>query len=375
MVEIAPMLEILFICRKSPFPKDSLDKLTSVLAMYGYSLLGSHALSEEQSADIPAPGDYPCKLALVVQNLLPHISDSYGEPLNTNLFRAVKGVTRKFKDLDLFVVSPGSVEEHDRQLRLMNFPDLEELSALAHANSGSFNPPFPSLECISNSNSRTRIDKIRFGEGMAVCKTFRSTNLAALKKEITARKVLGKNVPEIAPLLDYGDNYFIMPYYEPAWTWQPDSIQLFPLRYAEKCLEIMQRIHRQGWSVIDWHPGNFIYLSDDKVVMVDLEALTQNTERKPFENSADILGHEGFPYQDKPINYVNTWQPIVGLSLKSLLYGSPGMKRFRRALFFLGKALPSRVLKKTEQALRKPIRQVISRRQIRRRGRFLIYRY
>ncbi|MCR9215173.1 MAG: hypothetical protein NXI13_15765 [Proteobacteria bacterium] len=369
------MLEILYLCLEKPFPEESKDKMISVLAMYGYSLLGNHELTSGQKAKIPAPEDRSFIHALIVHNLHPNIAESFGQPLNTNLFKAVKGVMRKFKELDPHVVSPGCMDEHARQLEMMEFSDIEVLSSLAMSNEENFNSPFQVLDCISDNNSRTRIDKILFRGEPAVCKTFRQTSLDALEKEILARKVLSANVPEIAPVLEHGDNYFIMPYYEAVWTWQADSFSLFPLDYAEKCLDIMRRIQESGWSVVDWHPGNFIYLPDGDVVMIDLEALTENTAEEAFESSADILGHRDFPYQDKPINYMNTWQPIVGLSLKSLLYDSPSKKRCVRTFYFLGRALPTRLIKKLEQALRKPVKKLVSRRQIRRLGPYLVYRF
>ncbi|WP_339712769.1 hypothetical protein [uncultured Sneathiella sp.] len=375
MENTEPDLELIYLFLKEPFPDELLGKMRSVLAMYGYSLLVTRNLTSSQISDMAVPADRSHGLALIVQDIQPCFGEKYGDRINLNIFKAVKGIVRKFKEYDFFVVTPRSLSEHKLSLDWLKLPDHISLQKLAKENIDSFTPPYPVILCISNENGRTRIDKVDFKGEQAVCKTFCATNLEGLQKEIEARRLLSDKIPEIAPILEYGENYMMLPYYEAAWRWDSDSLGLMPIKYAEKCLDIIRRIHAENWAVVDWHPGNFIFCHGSDVVLIDLEALLPQPERVPFEQSADILGYPNFPYQGKPTTYANTWQSVVGLPLPALLNSSATRKRFLRGFYFVTRSLPKWLTKRTEQALRKLYRHYVGVSQIKCQGRFLVYRF
>ncbi len=375
MQNVPSNLELLLLHTKIPIPKKNYDRIQSILAMYGYTTLYLMEKSDPETIIIPSFEDYPYQLQIITQNLHANISESYGVIFNQNIVKAVKGLKRKLHELDLRIAFPQSLEDHTAQIANLNIAEINSIHEFAAKNSSEFHPPFPIISTISNSNSRTRVDKIKYKNELAVCKTFRASNLEGLERELASRKALGDKIPEISKVLDSGENYFVMPLYESTWSWQEGSLGLFPLGYAEKCIDVIKRINDEQWSLLDWHPGNFIYGRNNHVILIDLEASRKEPSVSAFTECPDIVGHKNFQYQGKPINYPNTWQPIIGLPLNVLLHGSSLNKSLRRTVYLLVKTLPKWSAKKIEQKLRLVYRKLFNRRELSKHGSYFLYRF
>lgn len=375
MQHVSPDLELLLLCTKGSLPKSHHAKIHSILAMYGYTTLYQQETVRREMASSPDLAEYPYHLEIIVQNLHANIAEKHGVTFNLNILKAAKGLKRKLRGIDLRIASPQSLDNHSQYIENMGVPTLETIYEAASKNMSEFSPPYPIISTISNANSRTRVDKIRYKEGIAVCKTFRSTNLEGFKREIVVRNAIGNKIPEISKILESGENYFVMPLYESAWNWEEGTLGLFPLRYAEKCIDIVKRVNAECWSIIDWHPGNFIYGHDNQVIMIDLEAATKQSHATTFDECPDIVGHVDFPYQGKPINYANTWQPLIGLPIDTLLQGSPFKKSLRRNLYLIVKALPRWAAKKGEQRLRWLYRRFFRKQELYKHGSYFVFRF
>ncbi|MCG8490175.1 MAG: hypothetical protein MI743_01060 [Sneathiellales bacterium] len=367
-----PALELIMLCTETLFPVEFLPKIKSILAMYGYTLLKHQEIAVKQDPNSLKMEKFPYQLALITQNIHSNVQEENGVKFNTNILRAVRGISKKVKMKGLRLAVPNSQENHEKCIQNMQIEDFDVICKVAKENIEEFHPPFPVISSISNANSRTRVDKVMYKGQVAVCKTFRTTNTDALVKEVSARKALATKIPEVSSIIEHGDNYFVMPFYESVWTWKEGTLSLFPQKYAEICIDIVKRVNAEKWALIDWHPGNFIYGQDDSVILIDLEAATEQDQLMSFEACFDILGHPNFPYQGKSINYVNTWQPITGLSLKRLLYAASWEKKVVRGLYFVSKKLPKWFAKTCEQKLRKLSRKYIKRSKIDTCGRYII---
>ncbi|MBO6827012.1 MAG: hypothetical protein JJ879_12475 [Sneathiella sp.] len=372
MTDTTPSLELLLVCTKEPIPSTDRARVQTILAMYGYTTLYQREVICQKTILAPKLDKYPHQLQIIAQNLQTNISEKYGVKFNFNILKAVKGLKRKLSNLDMYVAFPQSLADHTEQISSLGISELPEIQSLAAKNISDFHPPFPIVSTISNYNSRTRVDKVQYKGGVAVCKTFRTTNTEGLEREIASRKALGEKIPEISRVLESGENYLVMPLYKSVWEWDENSLSLFPLKYAENCIDIVRRINSERWSLLDWHPGNFIYGPDDQVTLIDLEAAKEEPVASPFTQCPDIVGHKDFPYQGKPINYVNTWQPIVGIPLNVLLDGSKLHKSLHRSFYFIVKSTPKWAAKRLEQKLRLLYRSIVRKDHIHRSNSYFI---
>jgi serine/threonine protein kinase len=136
-------------------------------------------------------------------------------------------------------------------------------------------------------------------------------------------------------LLDHGDNWILIPYYEDIVRHEPNTRSLLPLRFAKQILETVQQVHAAGYFCGDFSPGNIIIDRREGPKFIDLEFLYPYPgDPGPFEDSPSV---QGMPYafpaeipEGSKKTYSRLWEPLIGLSLYSLLYDPVPLQHLKR---------------------------------------------
>jgi hypothetical protein len=344
-------VELFILCTAQPLPSGLQGEIRQVLSTWGYDLLEQGNVHTAHAV-IPRPASHSCMLALAAQDLQPDIRDG----VNQRIFKAARSLGRKLKKQNVYVLTPKNNACHKKILHQL-FPQQDQaILEKAKSSLAAFQPPYHVLKSLNNHTARARIDVVDFNGKEAVCKTFRQSALDYLQREILARREPGDKIPEIAPILEQGENYFIIPLYRESWRWEDDGLRLYPLERARQCMDFLRCCHAQGYAVVDAHPGTFLFDGELGLRVADLEYLTPLPDSAPFERSFDIIGpppgFTGVLPAGRPVTYQNAWRPVVGVSLHDLMSAPPLKLRLLRALHWLTLRLPKFLYKKMGSALR-----------------------
>jgi predicted Ser/Thr protein kinase len=213
---------------------------------------------------------------------------------------------------------------------------------------GEFSTPFPVVERLSTGGSagaRSKVELIRFGNDLAVCKTFKRGNDLRLVRELQVLR--GCEGCRVVPkLLATGPNWYVVPYFEGARV--RDRIGptgLISLDDAIGVIEAMRELYERGFAHMDLTPDNILIGTSGSAMLIDFEAAHQYEVRPPaFEDSYDIMGPPpgSDAVRDRSLlTYQNRWKPLIGLDLEVLLEGSRLRQRVRR-IAYIGWSVPRR---------------------------------
>jgi hypothetical protein len=207
---------------------------------------------------------------------------------------------------------------------------------------GEFSTPFPVVERLSTGGSagaRSKVELIRFGNDLAVCKTFKRGNDLRLVRELQVlRGCEGcRVVPE---LLATGPNWYVIRYFEGARV--RDRIGpagMISLDDAIRVVEAMRELYERGFAHMDLTPDNILIGPSGSAMLIDFEAAHQYAVRPPaFEDSYDIVGPPpgSDAVRDRSLlTYQNRWKPLIGLDLDVLLEGSRLRQRVQRIAYIV----------------------------------------
>lgn len=180
---------------------------------------------------------------------------------------------------------------------------------------------YPVLHLYDSNRTRAKIEKIEYKGGVAVKKTFKVGYERFLEKEVFAYENFSKVLDTVPPLLERGENYCIIPWYEDTFGSLSDEHKRQVLRpYGQKIMDTIKYIYDQGYALIGAYVGNIIVTPDGRLIIIDYEFLHQY-EDKPdnFRQAYDIAGLPAGYKDDLPIGirgkghtYKNTWQYYLG---------------------------------------------------------------
>lgn len=345
-VSVLSGIELFIIATPQPFILP--DDAAKVLSTWGYDLLAQ----QHATLSLPVPPSHKQCLVLAAQDLQPRMKDG----ANQRIFKAARSLGRTLRKSDAHVLTP---VHHAEALSHVFGPQADVLLKQAAQNQAAFQPPYPVIRTLSNHAARSRVDVVTYKGGTAVSKTFRPTARDYLQREIQGRAL---DLPEIAPILEAGDTYFVMPFYETSWRWEDNGLRLYPLDRARRCFAFLRAVHAKGHALVDAHPGSFLFDDENKLRIADLEHVMPQPEVRTFEESFDIAGppsgYKGHLPAGRAVTYNSAWKPVLGVSLQEL--HSPSAHSLRRALYWLFRRLPKWLLKKIAVAL-KPARHVRTR--------------
>jgi len=333
-------IDLFLISSPEPIAAAHHESLRQALSCRGYDVLDQAHM--RMLPGLPCPNGHEFLLILVAQDLQPTFLHTEHGLINQRVFKAATTIGRRLRKDHAFVMTAKN-QASCRQLLPQLLPERTELIyRQAQANQDAFQPPYPVIYGMASQAARSRIDVVEFCGGKAVCKTFRPGALDYLRREIEARRVL--SMPEIAPILEHGSNYIVMPLFEEGWRWQNSVLWLYPALRARRCMDFMRRCFEAGFAVVDWHPGIFLFDRGNNLHVVDLEYLMPAPVAASFAESFDIAGpaknFDGTLPAGRPITYKNTWQPLIGVSLKNLLDARTAKLHGLRAVYWLTRWLP-----------------------------------
>ncbi|AKL93777.1 methyltransferase domain-containing proetin [Clostridium aceticum] len=173
---------------------------------------------------------------------------------------------------------------------------------------------------------RARVEVIKYKNGLAVKKTYKPGNERFLKREIVAHEVLSKKCEIIPPIIEKGNNYIIIPYYENIIEGDSGKSNILRLNIVE-ISKFIKFIYDEGYVHADFHPGNFVYSQEEGLKAIDFEFLQKYSKKpKSFKQSYDIIGVPKNFTGDRP-NYIgkglieyynNLWLKYTGHSLTEI---------------------------------------------------------
>jgi hypothetical protein len=196
---------------------------------------------------------------------------------------------------------------------------------------------------LTKSGRRAKIEVIRHQGMLAVKKTFHDDKLAHLAREVRLLTELGGKVPCIPQLIEAGDNWFTIPFYDDVLRYRRSSGKLLPLEIAVQAIDALRQVYQGGYALIDASIDNMIVDRREGLKLIDFEFSHRYAELpSSFEESFDIAGCPADFTGDLPIQgcnyYARNWQPYIGLSLESLLHDSRPTQLAKRRAYFLGHA-------------------------------------
>lgn len=217
---------------------------------------------------------------------------------------------------------------------------LEEIRSQIASIKSSFKTREPVLFQLSAFRRRAKTEVIRFGEQLAVKKTFKSHQRSYCQREAWAMSQLSRVVAAIPPLLASDGESVIYPYYDDVLKFRRASGRLLPLDVAREAINALRQVYEAGYALIDAHPENVIVDRRYGLKLIDFEFLYQY-EKKPatFEQAFDIAGcpadFSGSQPDGGAKSYEKHWQPYVGLSLHSLLHDPEWLQHVKRSAYML----------------------------------------
>ena len=192
---------------------------------------------------------------------------------------------------------------------------------------------------ITKSGRRATIEVVHYSGRLAVKKTFKPHAIEYFEREVRFLRDLGGKVACIPPLLNCGDNWFMIPYYDDVLQYRRSSGKLLPINASRQAILALRDVYDAGYALIDASIDNVLIDRQEGLKLFDFE-FSSRYETKPssFEACYDIAGCPVNYAAALPIqgcnSYERNWMPYVGLSLESLLNDPTHLQQAKRAVYF-----------------------------------------
>lgn len=138
--------------------------------------------------------------------------------------------------------------------------------------------PFNVLARLDSFGRRAKVERIAYGAGTAICKTFRPGAERFLQRELRARAMF-QNFDLIVPALASGSNYLLMPDVaggsRPPRSLRPFGSRdaLLPVSALMACRNLISKFRKEGYELIDFAPQNLILDEKGEPRFIDFEFL------------------------------------------------------------------------------------------------------
>lgn len=111
-----------------------------------------------------------------------------------------------------------------------------------------------------------------------------------------------------------------------------NSVTPYPIHHAKKVFKALHKIWESGWSMIDNHPGNFIFTDKNELKIIDFEfSRRHDSSSSCFEQSWDIAGAPDSLLSEMAMapnhTYRKSWLPAIGLGYHSLMNAPDNTKK------------------------------------------------
>lgn len=274
----------------------------------------------------PVSGGIPAVL-LVMYDYNPRpLSKSYQKkyPYVTNEHYLLKEELRKAINSNLPLEKRSNpIHSSDDEIEALDYIEatapeiLEMVKSTVLSWDSAYKTPEKVIKDVSQHKRRAKVEIIEYQGQKAIKKTYKKGKERFLEREIYAYGKMSKECSFIPPLLDKGENYLIIPYYEKKLLTENKVVKnQYLKRYKKEIFEIITFFYDKGYAMIDFHPGN-ILITKEGLKLIDFEFLYKY-ESKPLniEDSFDLCGFpEDFkadlPYEVEPSERRALWNKIL----------------------------------------------------------------
>ena len=333
---------VVYVVRERTLKHDLLDEFISLLKSNGLEIVKVVVLTEEQKkycAKNIRGGDWdrgPYAFSGGEPACIVAAFDYSPKPLSDKRIRQYPRVTNartvdlkyKFRDRlaeeKLIVGNYNGVHsadnEHEAYEYLALIGHVDGVKKRANIIRDSFSTRFPVLKKLSE-NTRSKVELIEYQGTIAVKKTFRLGCERFLNREIYATAKLALKYDFIPPLLEKGDNYIVIPFYEDVLCGSSNADKRSLLRERKSDIyKVIDSMFAEGLSYINFTCGNVLLTSEGKFIAIDFEFL-QTYQHKPIslDCAYEVVGVPRDYAGDLPIgfgygnsSFWSVWKPWIG---------------------------------------------------------------
>jgi hypothetical protein len=183
--------------------------------------------------------------------------------------------------------------------------------------------------------------------GDRVRKTFYPAFTRYADREIRAFTTLHPLIPEVPEILDHGEDWFEVPYFENSLS-DRGRDELLPLGVLRQMVRVLGDIHDAGYELVDARPDNFVLDPVEGLKILDFEFIRplSPSEARPLRESAAFVGiSRGEADGDVPVgrtDYETNWHSRTGMELDVLLTGTTPAQQVSRAAYRARRAIDRR---------------------------------
>jgi hypothetical protein len=230
------------------------------------------------------------------------------------------------------------------------------------------------LDDLTRHGRRAKVELIEFDGQRAIRKTFKSTALRFMEREIEVMEALGPVRPEIPRLLARSDNAIIIEHVgsgEPLPRPSAGRPRPLPLANVRQIAEFVKASVAHGFDPLDLRaPGNMIFTRSG-LKIIDFELWRRLDPARPADRCFGLCGvppgdtgrPRGIAFISHP--YREAWFPYTLLSLNSFLYDPAWLQQVKRGANFAlcycrwsSRALLRRAARRTVALLVRQVRSI-----------------
>ena len=185
-------------------------------------------------------------------------------------------------------------------------------------------PELDIVEQCSGFNTNGEVYRVSAGGEDAILRMFRLGREHHLDNEVKVLSLQGE-VPGLPRLLKRGSNWVLTDFFPSATPISRvrDRHGYIPLMPARRAFEICRQVHRRGYALLDFIPGNVLVNPAGDVRLIDFEWLQELPTPEPFETGPTIAGYahrSGFYGPNGPDkSYEADWRPLTGVPYAALM--------------------------------------------------------
>lgn len=349
-----------FLVRERAVEYLRMDSITSRLESLGFEILSIHELDEDARRRAAesirggnwGKGPYPVSAgrpawAIVCIHFAPQpvdqsLRDRYPHLSNADTLNAKLEVRALVED----VLGPGAAfnamhsadddPEAWEYLRVVVPGAVERIRTEFDARIGRRVAPEGTDRTLS-SGRRARVDVVRRHGVPVVRKTYTVGGRRHFHREIVALDALSAQLPTIPSVLDRGDDWFEISYFDDLLPRYRGG--LIPLRVVRQMIAVLRDIHEAGFDLVDAKPDNFVWSPRGGLHAVDLEfAYPARKPRRSFIEGPVFQSPDPSLYEDLPVgdsSFDVRWLPRTGMSGHVLVNARPIVQHAHRALYRL----------------------------------------
>lgn len=218
----------------------------------------------------------------------------------------------------LKVICPNKISEIIQLLKEIQekYETKEKVIQMLHGRNGI--GPFNNFD-----HARGKTELIEVAGSLRIKKTFKPGRERFLERELFAYQKLSQKCTMIPPLLDHGDYFVMIPYYEKLTA----TKALFK-KHKNDIRSFLEFLYQEGYAHLDFLPRNILFTKEG-LKIVDFEFLYQYKEKpSSFTQSYDLQSvPKGFNGDLPPIGihkkglkaYNQAWKKECGYTLSELI--------------------------------------------------------